>query len=52
MPKYTPGNGPLGNDKHQVAGKKPDNPAVQDIRKAIDHLHFELERLINEEKKS
>ena len=34
------------------AGKKPDNPAVQDIRKAINHLHFELERLINEEKKS
>lgn len=33
------------------AGKKPDNPAVKDIRKAIDHLHFELDRIINEEKK-
>ncbi len=33
------------------AGKKPLNPAVQDIRKAIDHLHFELDRIYNEEKK-
>lgn len=27
------------------AGKKPSNPMEQDIRKAIDHLNFELERL-------
>ena len=27
------------------AGKKPSNPATQDIRKAIDHLQFELERI-------
>jgi hypothetical protein len=27
------------------AGKKENNPAEQDIRKAIDHLHFELDRL-------
>lgn len=27
------------------AGKKPNNPAEQDIKKAIDHLNFELERL-------
>ena len=27
------------------AGKKEDNPMVQDIRKAINHLHFELDRL-------
>ena len=27
------------------AGKKEDNPLVQDIRKAINHLHFELDRL-------
>lgn len=26
------------------AGKKPDNPMTQDIRKAIAHLEFELER--------
>lgn len=26
------------------AGKKPDNPITQDIRKAIAHLEFELER--------
>jgi len=26
------------------AGKKPNNPITQDIRKAIDHLKFELER--------
>ena len=25
------------------AGKKPNNPAKQDIQKAIDHLKFELE---------
>ena len=29
------------------AGKKPDNPMVQDIRKAINHLHFELDRIHN-----
>ena len=27
------------------AGKKKDNPAEQDIRKAINHLHFELDKL-------
>ena len=27
------------------AGKKPNNPIEQDIRKAIDHLHFELNRI-------
>ena len=27
------------------AGKKEGNPAQQDIRKAINHLQFELERL-------
>ena len=27
------------------AGKKPNNPKEQDIRKAIDHLHFELNRI-------
>ena len=27
------------------AGKKEGNPAQQDIRKAINHLHFELEKL-------
>tara|TARA_R100000781_G_scaffold72342_2_gene45227 strand:- start:545 stop:754 length:210 start_codon:yes stop_codon:yes gene_type:complete len=27
------------------AGKKAGNPAEQDIRKAINHLHFELDRL-------
>lgn len=26
------------------AGKKPNNPITQDIKKAIDHLKFELER--------
>ena len=26
-------------------GKKEGNPAEQDIRKAINHLHFELDRL-------
>ena len=29
------------------AGKKPDNPMVQDIRKAINHLHFALDRIHN-----
>ena len=28
------------------AGKKEGNPAEQDIRKAINHLHFELDRII------
>ena len=32
------------------AGKKPNNPAAQDIRKAINHLHFELDKIYNEEK--
>ena len=27
------------------AGKKPGNPAQQDIQKAINHLHFELDKL-------
>ena len=27
------------------AGKKDGNPIEQDIRKAINHLHFELDRL-------
>jgi hypothetical protein len=27
------------------AGKKDGNPASQDIQKAINHLHFELDRL-------
>ena len=30
------------------AGKKEGNPAEQDIRKAINHLHFELDRLYKE----
>tara|TARA_R110002012_G_scaffold10611_1_gene48248 strand:+ start:4332 stop:4571 length:240 start_codon:yes stop_codon:yes gene_type:complete len=30
------------------AGKKPGNPAQQDIQKAINHLHFELDKLYNE----
>ena len=30
------------------AGKKPGNPAAQDIQKAINHLHFELEKLYDE----
>jgi hypothetical protein len=29
------------------AGKKEGNPAQQDIRKAINHLHFELDKIIN-----
>ena len=28
------------------AGKKEGNPAEQDIRKAINHLHFELDKLV------
>ena len=30
------------------AGKKEGNPAEQDIRKAINHLHFELDRIYTE----
>ena len=30
------------------AGKKAGNPMVQDIRKAINHLHFELDRIHND----
>ena len=30
------------------AGKKDGNPASQDIQKAINHLHFELDRLYKE----
>jgi hypothetical protein len=29
------------------AGKKPNNPITQDIKKAIAHLEFELERQIH-----
>ena len=32
------------------AGKKEGNPAEQDIRKAIDHLNFELDNISNEKK--
>ena len=32
------------------AGKKEGNPPEQDIRKAINHLHFELDRLNKETK--
>tara|TARA_Y100001938_G_C7822441_1_gene297281 strand:- start:111 stop:353 length:243 start_codon:yes stop_codon:yes gene_type:complete len=32
------------------AGKKEGNPPEQDIRKAINHLHFELDRLHAETK--
>ena len=28
------------------AGKKEGNPIEQDIRKAINHLHFELDRIV------
>ena len=28
-----------------LAGKKEGNPAEQDIQKAINHLHFELDKL-------
>lgn len=31
------------------AGKKPNNPITQDIRKAIAHLEFELERQIKQQ---
>tara|TARA_R110002050_G_scaffold115051_1_gene231018 strand:+ start:455 stop:712 length:258 start_codon:yes stop_codon:yes gene_type:complete len=30
------------------AGKKEGNPAEQDIQKAINHLHFELDKLFKE----
>tara|TARA_R100000781_G_scaffold53459_1_gene34937 strand:+ start:5289 stop:5516 length:228 start_codon:yes stop_codon:yes gene_type:complete len=30
------------------AGNKEGNPAEQDIQKAINHLHFELDRLYND----
>ena len=30
------------------AGKKPNNPARQDIQKAINHLNFELDRIYND----
>ena len=30
------------------AGHKPNNPIEQDIQKAINHLHFELDRLHND----
>jgi hypothetical protein len=30
------------------AGKKEGNPIEQDIRKAINHLHFELDRIFKE----
>lgn len=32
------------------AGKKDGNPVEQDIRKAIAHLHFELDRVYEEQK--
>ena len=32
------------------AGKKEGNPAEQDIQKAINFLHFELDRLYNKSK--
>jgi len=32
------------------AGKKEGNPVEQDIRKAIAHLHFELDRVYTENK--
>tara|TARA_R100000781_G_scaffold47355_2_gene31857 strand:- start:254 stop:505 length:252 start_codon:yes stop_codon:yes gene_type:complete len=32
------------------AGKKEGNPPEQDIRKAINHLHFELDRIVKENK--
>ena len=32
------------------AGHKPNNPIEQDIQKAINHLHFELDRIHNESK--
>ena len=30
------------------AGKKENNPAEKDIKKAINHLYFELERIEND----
>jgi len=30
------------------AGKKEGNPPEQDIRKAINHLHFELDKLLDD----
>jgi hypothetical protein len=32
------------------AGKKEGNPAEQDIQKAINHLHFELDKLFTKSK--
>tara|TARA_R100001230_G_C5649915_1_gene155182 strand:- start:364 stop:573 length:210 start_codon:yes stop_codon:yes gene_type:complete len=32
------------------AGRKEGNPPEQDIQKAINHLHFELDRLYNKSK--
>ena len=32
------------------AGKKEGNPAEQDIQKAINHLHFELDKLYKKSK--
>jgi len=32
------------------AGKKEGNPAEQDIQKAINHLHFELDKLYGKSK--
>tara|TARA_R110002073_G_scaffold278414_2_gene442220 strand:+ start:985 stop:1248 length:264 start_codon:yes stop_codon:yes gene_type:complete len=32
------------------AGKKEGNPAEQDIQKAINHLHFEIDKLYTESK--
>mgnify|MGYP003660912437 CR=1 FL=1 len=32
------------------AGKKEGNPAEQDIQKAINHLHFEIDKLYSESK--
>ena len=32
------------------AGRKEGNPAEQDIQKAINHLHFELDKLYKESK--
>ena len=31
------------------AGKKPNNPIVQDIKKAINHLQFELKKIKEQE---
>ena len=32
------------------AGKKEGNPAEQDVQKAINHLHFELDKLYSKSK--